>query len=427
MTTQATRPSPVAAPRRGAAKPPLAERALSRRVREVPPSGIRRVLRHRRDDARRHQPRHRRAGLRHARADRRGGRPQPARGPHALHLATTGRSSCAGRSPTTSSASTASRTTRRPRSSSPSARPRPSTSRCARRSTPATRSSSTSPRTSPIRRPSRSRAVPVNWVSTRLDDDFALDPADARGRDHAAHEGPVPRLSVQPDRRGARRPHVLDEIARIAERHDLLVISDEIYDRLVYGDYRHRAFSALPGMRERTILLGRLLQGLRDDRLAGRLPVRARGHPRGDRQGPPVRDHVRADDGPGRRAGGARVGRAGRRADGRRVRPAAPDVRRRPERHRPADVRAARRVLRVPADHLDRPRLASSSASGCFRGARRGRARAARSGRPARATCAMCYATGEEEIQEALVRIGRFVERARAARDAGPTGARDSH
>jgi aminotransferase len=45
-------------------------------------------------------------------------------------------------------------------------------------------------------------------------------------------------------------------LAELAERHDLLVISDEIYDRLVYGGHRHEAFSALPGMRERTILLG---------------------------------------------------------------------------------------------------------------------------------------------------------------------------
>jgi aminotransferase len=34
------------------------------------------------------------------------------------------------------------------------------------------------------------------------------------------------------------------------------VYSDEIYDRLAYGSYRHRAMSALPGMRERTILMG---------------------------------------------------------------------------------------------------------------------------------------------------------------------------
>ena len=45
------------------------------------------------------------------------------------------------------------------------------------------------------------------------------------------------------------------EIAKIAAEFDLLIISDEIYDRLVYGT-RHVCFPALPEMRERTILLG---------------------------------------------------------------------------------------------------------------------------------------------------------------------------
>ncbi len=48
----------------------------------------------------------------------------------------------------------------------------------------------------------------------------------------------------------------LAAIAAVADAHDLLVYSDEIYDRLVYGDHAHTAFSSLPGMRERTILLG---------------------------------------------------------------------------------------------------------------------------------------------------------------------------
>ena len=51
-------------------------------------------------------------------------------------------------------------------------------------------------------------------------------------------------------------PDRIRAIAAIAERHDLLVISDEIYDRLVYAGHRHEAFSSLPGMRERTVLLG---------------------------------------------------------------------------------------------------------------------------------------------------------------------------
>lgn len=45
------------------------------------------------------------------------------------------------------------------------------------------------------------------------------------------------------------------EIAEVAEKHDLIVISDEIYDRLVYG-VEHTCFASLPGMRERTVLLG---------------------------------------------------------------------------------------------------------------------------------------------------------------------------
>ncbi len=46
------------------------------------------------------------------------------------------------------------------------------------------------------------------------------------------------------------------ELARIAERRDLIVISDEIYDRLVYGGHHHVMFATLPGMAERTIHLG---------------------------------------------------------------------------------------------------------------------------------------------------------------------------
>ena len=48
---------------------------------------------------------------------------------------------------------------------------------------------------------------------------------------------------------------VLQKIGRLAEEHDLLVISDEIYDQLVYG-VEHVNVAALPGMKERTITLG---------------------------------------------------------------------------------------------------------------------------------------------------------------------------
>ena len=45
------------------------------------------------------------------------------------------------------------------------------------------------------------------------------------------------------------------KIAAFAEKHDLIVISDEIYGDLTYGGMEHTAFSSLPGMKERTILL----------------------------------------------------------------------------------------------------------------------------------------------------------------------------
>ncbi len=95
----------------------------------------------------------------------------------------------------------------------------------------------------------------VRAVPTRFEDDFALDPA-------AVEAAVTPRtkalfLGYPCNPTGAvLPPDVQDELAAIAERHDLLVYSDEIYDRLAYGTYTHRAFSSLPGMRERTILMG---------------------------------------------------------------------------------------------------------------------------------------------------------------------------
>jgi aminotransferase len=95
----------------------------------------------------------------------------------------------------------------------------------------------------------------VRHVATRFEDDFALDPA-------ALEAAITPKtkalfLGYPCNPTGAvLPPEIQDEIAAIAVRHDLLVYSDEIYDRLAYGSYRHRAMSALPGMRDRTILMG---------------------------------------------------------------------------------------------------------------------------------------------------------------------------
>jgi len=47
----------------------------------------------------------------------------------------------------------------------------------------------------------------------------------------------------------------LQKIARLVEEEDIMAISDEIYDRLVYG-IEHTCFAALPRMKDRTILIG---------------------------------------------------------------------------------------------------------------------------------------------------------------------------
>ncbi len=47
----------------------------------------------------------------------------------------------------------------------------------------------------------------------------------------------------------------LERIAAVCVKHDLVVLSDEIYSELTYDSAAHPSLAALPGMRERTILL----------------------------------------------------------------------------------------------------------------------------------------------------------------------------
>lgn len=47
----------------------------------------------------------------------------------------------------------------------------------------------------------------------------------------------------------------LEGIADVAIRNDLLVMSDEIYDKLVYDGAEHVSLASMPGMRERTIIV----------------------------------------------------------------------------------------------------------------------------------------------------------------------------
>jgi aminotransferase len=97
-------------------------------------------------------------------------------------------------------------------------------------------------------------ATPV-FVPTRLEDGWQLDPDDVEAA--ITPRTRVLFLGFPNNPTGAvLDPERLRALAAIVERHDLVVVSDEIYDRLVYGGHRHEAFSAMPGMRDRTILIG---------------------------------------------------------------------------------------------------------------------------------------------------------------------------
>ena len=47
----------------------------------------------------------------------------------------------------------------------------------------------------------------------------------------------------------------LEALLPIIEKHDLVVISDEIYAELTYGESRHVSIASLPGMRDRTVVI----------------------------------------------------------------------------------------------------------------------------------------------------------------------------
>ncbi|MGX9857139.1 pyridoxal phosphate-dependent aminotransferase (plasmid) [Limimaricola variabilis] len=95
--------------------------------------------------------------------------------------------------------------------------------------------------------------VPVP-VPTHLRDDFALDPDEIekritdRTRMFVLVSPNNPTGAVTP-------PEVIRRIADLAVKHDLLIVADEIYARLIYDGHEHLSIATLPGMKERTITL----------------------------------------------------------------------------------------------------------------------------------------------------------------------------
>lgn len=91
-------------------------------------------------------------------------------------------------------------------------------------------------------------------VPTRADDGFAID-ADVVATAITPNTKAI-LIGSPANPTGAVQPRAaLEALVRLAEEHDLYLISDEIYDRLTYTG-AHTCLGTLPGARERTVLLG---------------------------------------------------------------------------------------------------------------------------------------------------------------------------
>jgi aminotransferase len=95
--------------------------------------------------------------------------------------------------------------------------------------------------------------VPV-MVPTREEDGFELDAGAVEDRITPRTRAILIGYPSNPTGAVMSRDRLLD-ITDVARKHGLMVISDEIYARLVYG-VEHTCVASLPGMKENTILLG---------------------------------------------------------------------------------------------------------------------------------------------------------------------------
>lgn len=91
-------------------------------------------------------------------------------------------------------------------------------------------------------------------VETSIDDLFALNPTKLEAA--ITPRTKVLMLNFPTNPTGSIAPKkTLEEIAEICIRHDLFVLTDEIYSELRYDGEEHTSIAALPGMKERTLLL----------------------------------------------------------------------------------------------------------------------------------------------------------------------------
>ena len=96
-------------------------------------------------------------------------------------------------------------------------------------------------------------AKPV-FVETRAEDAFVVQPKDIEKRITPRTRLLILNSPANPT--GAVIPvNILDQLAKLAVKHDLTVISDEIYSHLAYDGRKVESIVTRPGMRERTAVV----------------------------------------------------------------------------------------------------------------------------------------------------------------------------
>ncbi len=94
--------------------------------------------------------------------------------------------------------------------------------------------------------------VPVA-IPTRAEEGFKITPEDIENK--ITDKTKVLLLSYPSNPTGVSYSYdELIEIAKIVEKNDLLVISDEIYSEIIYDNFKHHSFASLPNMKDRTIV-----------------------------------------------------------------------------------------------------------------------------------------------------------------------------
>lgn len=91
-------------------------------------------------------------------------------------------------------------------------------------------------------------------IETKAENNFRLTPEELE-----SHITPKSKLLILPfpnNPTGAvMRRSDLEAIAKIVEKHNLFVLSDEIYGELTYGNESHVSFAEIEGMKERTVVI----------------------------------------------------------------------------------------------------------------------------------------------------------------------------